>query len=199
MFNRNSSNYQHSYDNITFQGKKDDENIILLVRRHWLVFVFRFLPFLFMLIFLVIFHVLGTTAFDFLGLKFDLSWFYLFESFLAIFLWLALFITWVNFYLDVWIITDNRIVDIEQIGLFNRHISELKHNKIQDVTSEVKGVIPTLFDYGDVYVQTAGNKQRFVFKQIPSPTNTRNIIMQLQKKAMLQEKREEGEILRGKA
>jgi uncharacterized membrane protein YdbT with pleckstrin-like domain len=101
--------------------------------------------------------------------------------------------------LDVWIVTGSRIVNIEQVALFSRNISELKHNKIQDVTSEVKGIIPTLFNYGDVYIQTAGNKQRFVFKQISDPTNTRNIIMQLQKKAVLEEKREEGEILRGKA
>ena len=198
MFSKKNSNYQHKYDNLDFKGRKVDESIILLLRRHWLVFVFRFLPFFFLLIGLVVFHVLGTIFFKFSGLKFDLNWFYLVESFLGIFWWLALFITWVNFYLDVWIVTDNRVVNIEQVALFSRNISELKHNKIQDVTSEVRGIIPTLFNYGDVYIQTAGNKQRFVFKQIFNPTNTRNIIMQLQKKAILEEKREEGEILRGK-
>ncbi len=192
-------NFQNRYENIDFKGKRTDENVILLLRRHWLVFVFRFLPFLLLFIGLAIFHTVGTVIFNFFGLTFDLNLFYLIESFLVIFVWLALFITWINFYLDVWIVTDSRIVDIEQIALFSRHISELKHNKIQDVTSEVQGIIPTLFNYGDVYIQTAGNKQRFVFKQIPGPTNSRNIIMQLQKKAILEEKREEGEILRGKA
>jgi uncharacterized membrane protein YdbT with pleckstrin-like domain len=109
-----------------------------------------------------------------------------------------MFIVWINFYLDVWIVTDTRIVNIEQLGLFSRHISELKHNKIQDVTSEVQGLVPTLFGYGNVYIQTAGNKQRFVFKQIPESTKTRNIIMQLQKRAIFEEKKKEGEILRGK-
>lgn len=199
MFFKKQIDLQHRYDNIEFKGKKVDENIILLLRRHWLVFVFRFLPFLFLFVGLAIFHTAGITVFSFLGLTFDLNLFYLVESFLAVFVWLALFITWVNFYLDVWIVTDSRIVNIEQIALFSRNISELKHNKIQDVTSEVQGIIPTLFSYGNVFIQTAGNKQRFVFRQIPDPTNTRNIIMQLQKKAILEEKREEGEILRGKA
>ncbi len=199
MLLEGQEDYQHRYDNISFKGKKPDENVILLLRRHWLVFVFRFLPFFLALIALIAFHVFGVRILSFVGLNFDMNWFYLVESFIAIFFWLPLFITWVNFYLDVWIVTNTRIVNIEQKALFSRHVSELKHNKIQDVTSEVQGVIPTLFSYGDVFIQTAGSKQRFVFKQISNPVNTRNIIMQLQKKAVLEEKREEGEIMRGKA
>jgi len=199
VFHSKKGDYQHEYDNLVFKGRKANENIILLLRRHWLVFIFRFLPFLFLLIGIIIFHAFGTSVFTFLNLQFDLNWFYLVESFFCILWWLALFITWINFYLDVWIVTDNRIVNIDQVALFSRNISELKHNKIQDVTSEVRGVIPTLFNYGDVYIQTAGNKQRFAFKQIFNPTNTRNIIMQLQKRAILEEKRTEGAIMRGKA
>lgn len=199
MFSKDHSDYQHRYDKLNFKGKKANESVILVLRRHWLVFLFRFIPFLLLLLGLTVFHAVGVSALGYLGLRLDVNWFYLLESFLAILLWLSLFITWVNFYLDVWIVTDTRIVNIEQKALFNRHISELKHNKIQDVTSEVKGIIPTLFNYGDVFIQTAGSKQRFVFKQISNPANTRNIIMQLQKKAILKDKREEGEILRGKA
>ena len=44
--------------------------------------------------------------------------------------------------------------------------------KIQDVTSQVQGVIPTLFRYGYVYVQTAGEKERFVFKKYDSLSNS---------------------------
>jgi hypothetical protein len=112
--------------------------------------------------------------------------------------WLILFVVWIDYYLDVWIVTTKRIVNIEQVGLFNRQISELEHSKIQDVTSEVKGFLPTFFQYGYVYVQTAAEKARFTFKQIPDPVWVRNIIMQLQKYAELQSKRREGEILRGK-
>ena len=192
----NRNNYQNNYANINFKGKKPDEEVVLLLRRHWLVFVFKFLPFLVLILALVTVNEFGTKFANSLGL--DIVVFYFIESFLAIFLWLAAFITWVNFYLDIWIVTDNRIINIEQKALFSRYISELKHNKIQDVTSEVKGLIPTLFRYGDIFIQTAGNKERFIFKQIPHPNQTRNLIMQLQKRAILEEKREEGEILRGK-
>lgn len=198
MFFQKKIDYQHSYKNINFKGKRDGEEIILLLRRHWMVFFLRFVPFLLLLIVLIFFHTVGREIFDFFIFNIDKNIFYLLESFLWMFYWLALFVVWVNFYLDVWIVTNNRVVNIEQLGLFSRHTSELKHNKIQDVTSEVQGLVPTLFGYGNVYIQTAGNKQRFVFKQIPESTNTRNIIMQLQKKALLEEKKKEGEILRGK-
>ena len=38
---------------------------------------------------------------------------------------------------------------------------------MQDITSDVEGFWATLLDYGDVHIQTAGEKERFVFKQIP--------------------------------
>jgi uncharacterized membrane protein YdbT with pleckstrin-like domain len=192
------TNFQNSFKNVDFKGKRPDEEIILLLRRHWVVFVFKFIPFLLIFIGLLILHFGGIEVLEFLNLSLSKNWFYLVENFLWLFFWLSVFIVWINFYLDVWIVTDNRIVNIEQLGLFSRHISELKHNKIQDVTSEVQGLIPTLFGYGNVYIQTAGNKQRFVFKQIPESTETRNIIMQLQKRALFEEKKKEGEILRGK-
>lgn len=198
MFFNKKVDFQNSYKNIDFKGKRSDEAVVLLLRRHWIVFVFRFIPFLFLLIGLIIFHIAGKEIFNFFIFNVDKNIFYLLESFLWIFYWLALFIVWINFYLDVWIVTDNRVVNIEQLSLFSRHISELKHSKIQDVTSEVQGLIPTLFGYGNVYIQTAGNKQRFVFKQIPESTNTRNIIMKLQKRAIWEDKKKEGEILRGK-
>jgi hypothetical protein len=100
--------------------------------------------------------------------------------------------------LDVWIVTDKRIVNIEQIALFQRSVSELEHSKIQDITSEIHGILPTLFRYGYIYIQTAGETQRFVFKQVPNPVKTRNIIMKLQKKAIMREKKKEKAIMEGK-
>ena len=76
-------------------------------------------------------------------------------------------------------ITSERIIDIQQKGFFSRVIAEHKLFRIQDVTSEVHGIIPTVFKYGDVYIQTAGTKQRFFFNQVPNPERVRNIIIKL--------------------
>lgn len=96
-----------------------------------------------------------------------------------LFVWLFFFFVFIDYYLDVWIITSERIIDVEQRGFFSRVISEQRLDKIQDVTSEVHGVAPTLLGYGDVFVQTAGARERFFFRQVPNPEQIRNTIIRL--------------------
>ena len=194
----NNVEYQNKYNSFNFKGKRDDEEIIVLVRRHWLILVLTLFPMLLFLIGVIFLHFLGNQMNDFFQITIDPAFRGVIESFLFMIFWLILFIIWIDYYLDVWIVTDQRIVNIEQLGLFRRRVSEMEHSKIQDVTSKVKGVFPTLFKYGYVYIQTAGATERFVFKQIPNPVKIRNIIMQLQKKAIKRQKREEGAIMRGK-
>lgn len=96
-----------------------------------------------------------------------------------LFIWLFFFFSFIDYYLDVWIITNERIIDVQQRGFFSRIISEQKLFRIQDVTSEVHGIIPTILKYGNVHIQTAGTKQRFFFHQIPNPDKVRDIIIKL--------------------
>ena len=86
---------------------------------------------------------------------------------------------WLDHYLDIWVITSDRIVDIDQKGLFSRNVATQKLYRIQDVTTQVKGIIPTFLNYGDVYVQTAGAKQNFVFRQVPNPDAVSKKLMKL--------------------
>lgn len=97
----------------------------------------------------------------------------------SLFIWLFLFFSFIDYYLDVWLITNERIIDIRQEGFFSRTVAELKLFQIQDVTSELKGFFKFVFRYGDVYVQTAGEVQRFVFRQIPHPEEIRDTIIKL--------------------
>lgn len=85
----------------------------------------------------------------------------------------------VEYWLDVFIVTDKRILDIDQHGLFSRTVSELRLYRTQDVTAEVKGILHTLLDYGDVYVQTAGEMERFRFEEVPHPNHVAKLILEL--------------------
>jgi uncharacterized membrane protein YdbT with pleckstrin-like domain len=96
-----------------------------------------------------------------------------------LFAWLFMFQSFMDYYLDIWIVTTKRVLNIEQTGLFARTVSELRLNRIQDVTSTVNGFIPTLFDYGHMEIQTAGEKVRFVFEQIPHPTQVSKSVLEL--------------------
>lgn len=93
--------------------------------------------------------------------------------------WLFAFLEFTDYYLDTWIVTNERIINVEQKGLFTRVASELHLSSIEDATSEVGGPIRTFLDYGNVYIQTAGEKTRFVFKSVPHPEVVKQTVVQL--------------------
>jgi uncharacterized membrane protein YdbT with pleckstrin-like domain len=91
-------------------------------------------------------------------------------------LWAKLFGVWTDYYLDTWIITNKRVIDIEQFGFFRRQISSFRMERIQDVTIEIKGIIATLLHFGDIHVQTAGEGQEFIIRGIPHPEMVKDTI-----------------------
>ncbi|HLM83870.1 MAG TPA: PH domain-containing protein [Candidatus Bathyarchaeia archaeon] len=185
------------FGEIRFPGQHDDEQVVLFLRRHWYIFFIHLLSVLAAILGLVLAYVFFTLF----GGDFSQSAYHnllLFaESLGMLFVWNLFFILWLDFYLDAWIVTNERIVNIDQKGFFNRDISELKLTKIQDVTSEIIGVIPTVLGYGNIYVQTAAEVERFTFHQIPNPNEVKNIIVQLQEKERKNEEVEMGQAIRG--
>lgn len=100
-------------------------------------------------------------------------------STLYLFLWMFLLNSFVDYFLDIWIVTNERIINIEQRQLFSRISAEQKLSRIQDVTAEINGFWPTFLRYGDVHVQTAGTEERFNFQQVPEPNDVARKIASL--------------------
>jgi len=94
-------------------------------------------------------------------------------------LWLFAFRSWVDYYLDTWIVTNERIINIVQKSLFHRVASELHLGSIQDVTSETKGFLQSLLNFGDVHIQTAGEQKRFEFDNVANPDRVKHTILRL--------------------
>lgn len=94
-------------------------------------------------------------------------------------IYLFFFSQFIEFYLDIWVVTNDRIIDIEQQGLFARTISELDLYRIQDVTTEVHGLFATLFHYGNVIVKTASSNSHIVFRNVAHPNEIRQALIQL--------------------
>ncbi len=84
-----------------------------------------------------------------------------------------------DYFLDIWIVTTERVINIEQHGLFSRTVSELRLNQVQDITSETSGFLGTFLTYGDVFIQTAGEHERFQFKDIDNPDDVKLTIAKL--------------------
>ena len=160
-----------------------DEKVELFLRRHRFVIFKDFLmliflglaPFLLYFFFTIIMPSVFENQFIYISLVLGFSLYYFY-------IWLTFFHQFVDYYLDVWIVTNRRIINIEQKGLFHRTISEQRLYRIQDVTSDVKGIIPTMLRFGDIHVQSAGEQHWFNFKQVPNPYEIRKRILELVEK-----------------
>ncbi len=90
----------------------------------------------------------------------------------------------VNYYLDIYIVTNKRIVDIKQNGFFKREIAELHLHQIQDVEARVDGFLQTVIHFGDIYIQTAGERENFIFADVPHPYTLAKEIIELHEAAI---------------
>jgi len=95
-------------------------------------------------------------------------------------LWIIFFVEWTDYYLDMLVVTNKRLIDIEQKGFFNREITSFFFAQIQDITVETRGVVRTLFHFGDLHIQTAGHSHEIIVKDAAYPEMARNLILNLQ-------------------
>lgn len=167
-------------------NKKTGEEIVIHLRRHWFIFFNIFL--FFTVLFLIPVVIYYFFAADLPGIYnrpivYPLALIGVFTYYLITLVFAFTF--WTTTYLDVWTITTERIINREQNGLFNRVVSELDLYRVQDVTAEQKGFFATIFHYGNVYIQSAGEKERFVFEQVPNPYSVAKMIQRLDEKSKL--------------
>lgn len=160
-----------------FLGQHEHENIKLLLRRHIVVLIINLIPALFLAVIIYLGYRFLPQNFSIIAESPYHEYFLLVINILALYNIGFIFLVWMDWYLDVWILTEERIVDIEQMGLFGRNVAEFKLDRIQDVTVHAKGILETIFNYGDVRIQTAGEKEEFVFEQVPGPYAAKDIIL----------------------
>ena len=160
-----------------------DEYIIFIARRHWFVLLSKLtgLIVLFFVPFALLLYIgkfdLNLNNFILGNVVFILS---TVISTLILVLWISLFIVWTNYFLDTLILTNKKLVDIQQYKLFSRRISSFRLDRIQDITIEIKGVIATFLNFGNIHIQTAGEKRRFVLKSANRPAKVKEKILKAQ-------------------
>lgn len=65
-----------------------------------------------------------------------------------------LLLQWLVWSTTVFIITNQRIIDIDKKGLFRKTITELEYSHVQEILYEINGIIATLSKSGDVLIKT---------------------------------------------
>ena len=160
----------------SFAGEEKDEKTLLLIRRHPFFILTRLVVFLFLALIPV---AVGLSFSSFLYSNDLLASFFFVSSLWYLLIWSGIFYALTMYTLDVWIVTNRRIIDSAQHGFFNRTISELHLARIQDISVETRGFIQTILHFGDLQVQTAGTEEKFKFHQIPHPEKVKDEIMKL--------------------
>ncbi len=76
-------------------------------------------------------------------------------------------------------VTDKRLIFVRQHGLFDRHVTELPYSRVQRVSYRVQGFLPTLFRYGTLLVESAGNEAPLTVPRVTHPARTQDLINEL--------------------
>ena len=85
-------------------------------------------------------------------------------------------LNWINDELDLFIVTDSRIIGIDQISALSRSVSECSLDRVQEVNAHTAGILQTLFAFGDVHIHTASETSNMVIRYAPDPVeNARRI------------------------
>ncbi len=152
------------------QNLREGEEPILLLRQHWASFLWPVCR-------TVI--CFGVTI-PFLSYIFTYSWLAI-----AVIVWWAvsvvwLIISWFTWYFNLTLVTSQRIIDIEQRGMFLRRVREAPHAWIVEVTFEIKGLLATLFGYGNVYVNLGGDKKPICIEAVETPEIVKDKLSKVQ-------------------
>jgi hypothetical protein len=147
-----------------FEAQEQEEQVLLLLRQSLITQVKH--------VFITIGLILVPLLFNYIGLlsflpeRFQLvalaGWYLIVMGYV-----LEVFLSW--FY-NVYIITDERIIDVDFISLLFKHVSYAKLDHIQDISATTSGALGAVFDYGDVKIQTAGTEANFEFLNVPHPS-----------------------------
>jgi len=155
---------------IDFETKDSNERIILMLRRHPIVNVKWIVVTFLLLISPTFLGALGVFSLFPAGfpLVISLAW-YLVTTAYAI----EGFLDW---YFNVYFVTTLRIVDVDFYNLVSKKVSDAEVTKIQDVSYTTNGFLGAMFNFGNVFIQTAADVQEFKFSSVPKPEKVAKIL-----------------------
>ena len=163
-----------------FSTQHDGESIEYLLRRHWWTNVKWMLLSAFLLILPVIFANFSQlfTFWDIfssdLKIVLLLVWY-----FVAAFFVFEHFLLW---YYNAFLITDERVLDLDFYGFFHMESSEARLEQIQDVSHTQGGLSQLIFNFGNVYVQTASELGKIEILGVANPAKVHKILIDLKEK-----------------
>lgn len=92
---------------------------------------------------------------------------------------LFIYVYWVDNELDFYIITNERIIAIEQLSFLNRTVRECSLEQVQEVNGFARGLLENLLNFGCVTIRTASDISEFNMELAPEPLENARIILNI--------------------
>ena len=162
----------------------EGEEILGKIRKHWIVYVEDFLLHSFgcLLFIILAIYLSSHDKLPFIGTAGSKDSAMVLTGFVLIF-WTSFFYVWTKNYFDVWYVTNQHIIAINQKEIFKREEAFMELVRIQDVFFEKEGFLSTLLGYGKLKVQSAGTEQEFIIEDAYDIEGDAHRIMDLRDKA----------------
>jgi len=152
-----------------------DEKVLSVAHRHWLYLYPRLVLILLGAVVPVV--VLGVILSNAGGLHGTGSKIFGVLTLIWLLFWgVRAFLAWYKYANDIWVITDQRIVDSLKTSPFSLKLSTADLVNVLDMTVEQRGILQTLLNYGDIVCQTAADLQEFRLVGIPHPREVQALV-----------------------
>lgn len=157
---------------------QDDENIVTKVGYHWVMYVGSIVNGIFLAVLPIIIFIIAEQYMFLTPTPIVLKTILLLYLLWLIALWTATLAQLTIMALNQWVITDRRIVSIDQTGFFDTLIASWQYNNIIEVSAEKKGLFQTMLNYGHIEIQTAGMADEYEqMSNVADPETIRSLII----------------------
>jgi membrane protein YdbS with pleckstrin-like domain len=151
---------------------KDEEEVVGVFHQFWISLFWHWIGGLLILLapffFLYLFLRWGTIGSAILVILFLIGFFWLLR-------------TWRVWKYTMLVLTDERLIVVNQVGFFDRSVSQVDLGKINDVSYRKKGFLQTIFRFGSIAIQASG-LEKIVLNNLSNPSFIQQEIFNLKNK-----------------
>ena len=149
-----------------------EEQVLLVAHKHWIGFVPDIVviavPVLLLGIFWSISGAISPVLHAMFALLIPLG---------ALIIWITLAILWTNYFLDLLVVTDERVLYVRQENLVRRNVMEWSIHNVSHVGVRMDNALESFFTYGALVMNVQGEEEPVVFDRLPNPEYISAIVL----------------------
>lgn len=165
---------------LKFPGKREGDKVVFFVHKHWIKYVVTSIVTILLLsipIIAIILYLQNNLGHNLLSAE-------IITIGIGIYLLIVMAIiiqAFVDFYLDIFVATEDRVIFVRQNGFFNQQIDVAHIWDIDEVGVDVKGFLNSVLDCGDLVIHMGNDEAILTVNDIKNPNKIGQEIMRLQK------------------